>query len=804
MKTNPRFSMVPAASSSPDAELAEALERYLADLEAGKAPDIEEYLKRHPRVADRLRKCLQSLRCVEQAGGRLEPTDLSDPGPRTLGDYRLIREIGRGGMGIVYEAEQLSLQRHVALKVLPFAAVLDANTLKRFASEAHAAAALQHPNIVSVYAAGQQHGVHYYTMELVEGQSLSQVLALVRDPIHDTTPDTGPAAILTSQRRSQPDKFYRSVAHLGVQVSQALDYAHRMGVVHRDIKPSNLLLDHQGKPWITDFGLAVTNAEGTLTLTGDLVGTLRYMSPEQASGSRTVLDHRTDIYSLGATLYELLTLQPAFMQADRQELLQRICQQDPPAPRSIQGDIPKDLETIVLKAMAKDADRRYATCQELADDLQRFLDDRPILARRSSRVATLKRLARRNPLSACLTALSLILLLTLAIAGPLIALHEAHLSRTIRTELYVSDMGRAWQAWNDANLAEVRHLLARWNDADDLCGFEYRLLSTQLAALDATPIARHASRVRAVAISPTSRVIASGCEDGSVRLWMPQPDGPQLIRTLQEHALVTSLAFSPQNDWLAIGTQDRGVSLRQHADGSEVRRLTLADVNTRCVAFSPDGRYLAIGGCRETKKNALALVTIWDCVSSQFVADLEGHIGTVFSIAFSRDGKLLATGGSDHTVRLWDVESWQLQRTLPNDYEIFAVAFSPDGNTFAAGGYNYQIRLWNTSTWADPLILRAHGHSVRALAFSRDSRTLASGGLDNLVKLWDVASGTFLADIRGHAAEVNAVAFFDDGETLASGSNDETMRIQTAATSVRTRRRPNGGFRRRALRLAQR
>ena len=168
-----------------------------------------------------------------------------------------------------------------------------------------------------------------------------------------------------------------------------------MGVVHRDIKPSNLMLDQQGKPWITDFGLAVTNAEGTLTLTGDLVGTLRYMSPEQASGSRTVLDHRTDIYSLGATLYELLTLQPAFMQADRQELLQRICQQDPPTPRSIQGDIPKDLETIVLKAMAKDADRRYATCQELADDLQRFLDDRPILARRSSRVATLKRLARR-------------------------------------------------------------------------------------------------------------------------------------------------------------------------------------------------------------------------------------------------------------------------------------------------------------------------------------------------------------------------------------------------------------------------
>ena len=162
---------------------------------------------------------------MEQAGGRLEPTDLSDPRQRTLGDYRLIREIGRGGMGIVYEAEQLSLQRHVALKVLPFAAVLDANTLKRFASEAHAAAALQHPNIVSVYAAGQQHGVHYYTMELVEGQSLSQVLALVRDPIHDTTPDTGPAAILTSQRRSQPDKFYRSVAHLGVQVSQALDYA---------------------------------------------------------------------------------------------------------------------------------------------------------------------------------------------------------------------------------------------------------------------------------------------------------------------------------------------------------------------------------------------------------------------------------------------------------------------------------------------------------------------------------------------------------------------------------------------------
>jgi serine/threonine protein kinase/Tfp pilus assembly protein PilF len=321
-----------------------------------------------------------------------------------LGDFKLLREIGRGGMGIVYEAEQLSLSRRVAVKVLPFAATLDAKQLQRFKSEARAAAHLHHGNIVPVYGVGCQRGVHYYAMQFIEGRTLAALIAEKRQQAglpraEHTQPSSAPApkslpesaqpsvetvvhdAGASATRQSAP-VYFQTVARLGREAALALDHAHQLGVVHRDIKPSNLLLDTSGKLWLTDFGLARSPAEQALTLTGELVGTLRYMSPEQAFAKRGLVDHRSDIYSLGVTLYEALTLEAAYPAGDREEVLRQIALNDPRPPRRLNPAIPVDLETIVLKAMAREPEQRYNTAQELADDLASFLEHRPIRASR--------------------------------------------------------------------------------------------------------------------------------------------------------------------------------------------------------------------------------------------------------------------------------------------------------------------------------------------------------------------------------------------------------------------------------------
>ncbi len=310
---------------------------------------------------------------------------------KRLGDFRLLREVGRGGMGVVYEAEQISLGRRVALKVLPFAAVLDSRQISRFKHEAQAAGQLNHPNIVSVFAVGVERGVHYYAMQFIDGQPLDRVVAEMRERYlpasADRTKPYGPSVGIISTHRSTltsrpagSSEYIRGVVHLGVNAARALHAAHESGIVHRDIKPSNLLLDGNGKVWVSDFGLARRNTDATLTRTGDLIGTMRYMSPEQAAGQMALVDHRTDIYSLGATLYELLTLEPAIPGEGGQVLLQQIERHDPRPPKLLQPKVPLDLQTVIMKGMAKRRDDRYATADEFADDLQRVLDGKPIVA----------------------------------------------------------------------------------------------------------------------------------------------------------------------------------------------------------------------------------------------------------------------------------------------------------------------------------------------------------------------------------------------------------------------------------------
>jgi serine/threonine protein kinase len=459
----------------------ELAEEFLARFRRGVRPALTEYTQKYPELAADIRDLFPALVVMEEAGpqdagpGACGPAAADGRALERLGDYRILREVGRGGMGIVYEAVQEALGRHVALKVLPYQAAADPVRLQRFRREARAAARLHHTNIVPVFDVGEFGGTHYYAMQFIQGQGLDEVvqeLHRLRAPQRERRGVSPPAAekpslttslagaLLNGQfaapaeaDESQPGAadvpaastptmpatlaetgdrlaearradaaplsssefstesdfhFYRSVARVGLQAAEALAYAHGQKVLHRDIKPSNLLLDLQGAVWITDFGLAKEEGDD-LTKTGDLVGTLRYMAPERFSG---VADARGDVYGLGATLYELLTLRPVCTEADRPRLMRELLHQEPPRPRKLDPRVPRDLETIVLKALAKEPGRRYPTEADLAEDLRRFLADRPIRARRASVGERAWRWCRRNPVVASLTGLIAGLVLT--------------------------------------------------------------------------------------------------------------------------------------------------------------------------------------------------------------------------------------------------------------------------------------------------------------------------------------------------------------------------------------------------------
>ncbi len=871
----------------------ELVDGFLERYRRGERPSLTEYTEKHPELAERIRALFPALLIMEELGSRAggsggpveNGTGPSARVPERLGDYVLLRRIGSGGMGVVYEAIQESLGRHVALKTLPFHQLGDATRLERFRREARAAARLHHTHIVPVFGVGEHDGLHYYIMQFIRGQGLDSVLREVKrlrrelkdSGAHDPSVGTGltttlahglstgkfqPSAPPAEQSRdadateahfdlapqtrlnpsgspvqghqselsTQPEaQYFRSVARIGVQVGNALDYAHQQGILHRDIKPSNLLLDAKGEVWVTDFGLAKDQGSDELTVSGEIVGTLLYMAPERFQGK---CDQRSDVYGLGVTLYELVSLRPPYEAADRHTLMRRVLSEGPTRLKSEAPTVPHDLETIIEKAIAREPVQRYATAAALADDLQRFLDDKPIQARRASQRERLGRWCRRNPWLATLLSVVTALLVVITIISSAAAFwlnHERDRTRLAYLEnhrtLYDAQIHLANVAWEDSQIRRAEEILDSppcvpgGPDEDDLRGWEWSYLR-RLCRNAALTLKDSETELFTVTFSPDGHRLAAGGWDGKIRLWNLDAEVAQCVVLSGHEKEVHQVTFSPDGQTLASAGSDHKVRLWNVATGSEIRALVLPADTVRSVVFSPDGRRIATAGidriiyvwdsidgrllykfpahsaqilCIAFSPDGRRIASggqdrnanIWDAHSGHNLQSFTGHLAQVSGVAFSPDGETLATSCEDGTVRLWNATTGQTRAVLKNSVGwswVYSVTFSPDGRRLASSGDDGTVRIWNTTTGDQVLAFRGHPGVVRGVAFHPTGRYVASSGDHGTVKLWDLSEGRQEFRVfRGHDMPVSRVVFSPDGHTLASAGFDSTVRLWKVA-----------------------
>jgi serine/threonine protein kinase/WD40 repeat protein/tetratricopeptide (TPR) repeat protein len=853
----------------------EVAEEFLERYRRGERPSLTEYAARYPHLADRIRKLFPALVVIEEVGslggGKMNsPAGTALPDGQVvqqLGEYRLIREVGRGGMGVVYEAVQESLGRHVALKVLPFHAALTPTHLERFRREAHAAAQLHHTNIVPVFGVGEQDGLHYYAMQFIQGQGLDTVLRELRNlrpvkgktapgaegPTHASVarsvadslisgafgepgvptvvPDGSHCACQFSTHTPHPPPlsaegrggqevrpgaelagstlsvagdasalsttsqvgYFHSVARVAVQVAEALAHAHHLGIVHRDIKPSNLLLDTHGTVWVTDFGLAKTADAGELTEPGDVIGTLRYMAPERFKG---VTDVRGDVYSLGATLFEMATLRPPFADADRFDLMRRVPHEAPLSPRKIDGRIPRDLETIILKAMDRDPARRFQTAAALADELRLFLADRPIRARRTAAWEQFWRWCRRNPAVASLAAAVSLLLVAVAVVSTVSALRLRQEEQATRYQL---ELTTAAEASAQGRLYEALLAQARASRLTRRPGQRFDGLRAIREALKLPlPPGHSLDELRNEAIAC---LLLPDFEVG--KEWEGWPVGS------------SGLAFDARFERYARGDKDGNVTVRRVADDRELLTLPGAGAVSDYdgLAFSPDGRFLR-QRCQTPQGWRSRL---WKLDGPRPVRLLDDAHAAA---AFRPDGHGWAVYYPDGTVRVYDAPSgkesrWRVRgmgeephlrwnprrpllavvgsvgshgvildgRTGRVEWEFPGLGvedgwidWHPDGRLLAVGSNSdRRIRLWDVDT-RELVLPPLEGHQTPGLVlrFSPSGDELLSTDWSGLWRLWEVRSGRLLLTVPAGGPSLQ----FDASRTLvAADATPPRLRI---------------------------
>jgi serine/threonine protein kinase/WD40 repeat protein len=816
-------------------------EEFLKRYRRGERPSLSEYVQMHPELADVIREyfpgmvAMEELGSVGGAGNTPNSVQASERAriPQQVGEYRILRQVGRGGMGIVYEAVQESLGRHVALKVFPFHGLLSRTHLERFCREARAAARLHHTNIVPVFGVGKHEGIHYYAMQFIQGETLDEVLCEVRrlraaretsatprpaseadvssrlvegllsgqfsgaalhspaaaaDAPNEGTasfPQTdGPlfrsptAAVPSmaaetgssssgssgtlspgqSEFSSQPSgSYFRSVANIGAQVAEALEYAHHEGILHRDIKPSNLLLDSSGRVWVTDFGLAKAEDWEELTNPGDVVGTLRYMAPERFQGQA---DPRSDVYGLGVTLYEMLTLRPAFDDSNRAHLMKRVAHEEPPQPRKLDDHIPRDLETVVLKATAKDPACRYATAGALAEDLRRFLADRPVRARRTPLRERAWLWCRRNPAVAALAAAFAVLLIMVAAVSSVSAWRLSEEKEATSQQLH-----QTRKAQNETKRELYRSLVAEAK-ANRLSRRSGRRVRSLEILAEATRLARELQLPEDDFLDLRNETIA--ClplvDLREARTWEGEPTGT-FVR-----------GFDAELERYVRFDHQRGVaSVRRVGDDSEVCQVRelgrFTDVPS--LVLSPDGRFLGLDGGPVLK--------VWRVTNrgAELLLQKPGR-----SLNFSPEGSRLAMASQDGAIRVYELPSGKQLNEWKTGACPGQLTFHPDKPQLAMNhpGKITVLDLDNGNKLAE----FAHPGSGGdySLEWHPDGRQLASSGReqDRCIYLCDASTGKCLHRLAGHTSDGIRLAFNPAGDLLASGSWDGTLRLWDTRT----------------------
>jgi len=719
-----------------------------------------------------LRQSLTALEAPEPERGEVEAAGFAPPTPRIpterFGDYRLEGELGRGGMGIIYRAHQLSLNREVALKMIMAGPLSSADFGKRLRVEAEAAASLDHPNIVPIYEVGEHAGQPFYTMRLVEGTNLAQALK------------AGPF---------QPER----AARLMVSVVRAIQHAHERGVLHRDLKPSNILLDTHEQWHVADFGLAkIAYGDSSLTLSRAALGTPCYMAPEQASAGGKQVTTAADIYGLGAILYEVLTGRPLFRADTPLQIIQQVIEREPERPSRLNPGIDRDLETICLKCLNKDPKRRYASASALAEDLECWLASKPVQARPVTSVERVWLWCRRKPVVAGMSAAVILLVLTVTVVSLTAvrriaaeAQRAEEKARELRLHLYVADMNVAYQAIQDNDLSLARRLInnykpearqsrdgtARLSErgkSEDLRGWEWRYL-WKLSRGDAIAVFRgHTNRVSCTLFSPDGTTLVTASFEGELRIWDKSTRKlRQCLKGFASSIQRNSIAFSPNGDLLAVAD---GVDIHVFAATNWFKVRTLPNpalpgrVSSLPIVFSPDGKTLMCNAHGELRQ--------WDTRTWERREELlQSNLLDFGSLlAFSPDGRQFAIA-TDEAVLVCDASE---ERTVKPLFKIavwwpMCIVFSPDSKFVAVGGPTYQPAVWDAKAGKEMARLD-HG---LPLAFSPDSKRLATAG--STIELWEMGQPTPIASLKGYGAI--ALAFAPDGQTIASGNEDGTVAL---------------------------